>query len=411
MDEFRVLLNRFWITRDENKELFYAVRRAVTTPMGGRKDDQTLGRAISELLGWNLVMNESVIKLEKVPSHAMAWMGIESFQEPLDYCMLCALLLFLTESDGRQFLLSTLTERIQAYLDETARAAGREEIKADWTRFSHRKSLVRVLLYAQQMHLVEVFDGSSEGFSADIQQEVLYYNTGLCHWFPVHFGRSIMDCRTPEDFEAVSESEVDALRLRRQRVYRQLVMCPGVFWEQNDTSGDYQYIRYQRTTIARRLDDLVGGGQLHVHRNGAFYALEDGGNSRSQFPTSQAICDIALLLCARLRQKVLDGVYERRSDDLVPLTRRDFRHELEECRKQTVRGWSKEYREKSLDKVAEELEEWMAGWMLLIVRGDTLLLTPAAGKYGGFYPKEFAAQAGKGEDSSEQMEDEPAGVR
>ena len=64
-------------------------------------------RLVNEALGWNLIVNESVVKLEKVPPRAMPWMGIQSFQEPMDYCLLCALLLFLADlDDGAPFLLS-----------------------------------------------------------------------------------------------------------------------------------------------------------------------------------------------------------------------------------------------------------------------------------------------------------------
>ena len=148
MDEFRYLLDRFWVTRAENKELYFSVKRAL--PL--------YRRLVNEQLGWNLVVNESVIKLEKVPPKAMSWMGIQEFQESLDYCLLCGTLLFLSDlDDGEQFLLSSLTESLGAILAEVQ--------PMDWTRFSHRKSLVRVLRYAQRIGLLIVYDGVSEALS------------------------------------------------------------------------------------------------------------------------------------------------------------------------------------------------------------------------------------------------------
>ena len=133
MYEFRFLLDRFWVTRAENKDLYFAVKRALPH----------YRRLVNEQLGWNLIVNEAVVKLEKVPAKAMAWMGIQEFQEKLDYCLLCALLLFLSDlDDGEQFLLSSLTEGLEALLAEVQ--------PVDWTRFPHRKSLVRVLQYAQR---------------------------------------------------------------------------------------------------------------------------------------------------------------------------------------------------------------------------------------------------------------------
>ena len=153
MYEFRFLLDRFWVTRAENKDLYFAVKRALPH----------YRRLVNEQLGWNLIVNEAVVKLEKVPAKAMAWMGIQEFQEKLDYCLLCALLLFLSDlDDGEQFLLSSLTEGIEALLAEVQ--------PVDWTRFPHRKSLVRVLQYAQRTGMLLVYDGASEGFWSDQTQ-------------------------------------------------------------------------------------------------------------------------------------------------------------------------------------------------------------------------------------------------
>lgn len=73
MYEFRFLLDRFWVTRAENKDLYFAVKRALPH----------YRRLVNEQLGWNLIVNEAVVKLEKVPAKAMAWMGIQEFQEKL----------------------------------------------------------------------------------------------------------------------------------------------------------------------------------------------------------------------------------------------------------------------------------------------------------------------------------------
>ena len=42
MDEFRALLDRFWIRREEDRELFYLVRRKLPA----------LRRALREQFGW-----------------------------------------------------------------------------------------------------------------------------------------------------------------------------------------------------------------------------------------------------------------------------------------------------------------------------------------------------------------------
>lgn len=61
MNNVRALLDQFWVTRLENRDLYFALKRA----------QPEYRRLVSELLGWNLIVNESVVKLEKIPPKAM----------------------------------------------------------------------------------------------------------------------------------------------------------------------------------------------------------------------------------------------------------------------------------------------------------------------------------------------------
>ena len=289
MDEFRALMDRFWVTRAEDKELYFLLKRTLPD----------YRRFIQEQLGWNLIVNEAVIKLEKIPPMAMPWMGIQSFQEPMDYCLLCALLLFLADlDDGAPFLLSSLTRAVETFLAET--------MPVDWTQFLHRKSLVRVLQYAQSIGLVLVYDGNSAGFGSNQDQEVLYENTGLSRHFSVHFGRDIMECRSVEDFEAFSW-EGEETEVRRHRVYQQLALAPGLYCSE-ENRGDYEYIKNQRRAIGASLDKALDG-ELQVHKNGAFFLLSEGNRCGMTYPGTRALSDAALLLCAQLREEILQGRY------------------------------------------------------------------------------------------------------
>lgn len=387
MDEFRYLLDRFWITRAENKELYFSVKRALPH----------YHRLVNEQLGWNLIVNESVIKLEKVPPKAMSWMGIQEFQESLDYCLLCGTLLFLSDlDDGEQFLLSSLTEALEAILAEVH--------PMDWTRFSHRKSLVRVLRYSQQIGLLMVYDGVSEAFGNDQTQEVLYETTGLSRHFPVHFGRDIMRCNSIGDFESFAWEGEDADRGRQriQRVYRQLTLAPALYWSEQDHS-DYDYIKNQRSWLNRYLGDALGG-ELHVHKNGAFLVLEEEHRFGAVHPRDSSISDAALLLCAQLRDQITAGIYPRGEDDTVFLTRREFQHEMIQCHAQYAAGWGRRLRELPLDKLAQELIFYLSSWMFLERLEEGFLLYPAVGKWIGHYPARYQDRA-REEAGNEPLED------
>lgn len=385
MDEFRALMDRFWVTRAGNKELYFSLKRTLPD----------YRRFIQEQLGWNLIVNESVIKLEKIPPRAMPWMGIQSFQEPMDYCLLCAMLLFLADlDDGAPFLLSSLTQATATFLAEV--------MPVDWTQFLHRKSLVRVLQYAQEVGLVLVYDGNSAGFGGNQEQEVLYENTGLSRHFPAHFGRDIMECRSVEDFEAFSW-EGEETESRRHRVYQQLALTPGLYCS-DESRSDYEYIKNQRRAIGTSLDKTLDG-ELQVHKNGAFFLLSEGDRCGMTYPGTRALSDAALLLCAQLREEILQGRYLRREDDMVVLTDREFRYEIERCRTRWGNGWGSKIRAMSLDRVTQELTTYMSQWMLLEKLGSDILLYPAVGKLVGSYPASFHNELSEGEEDGP-LEDE-----
>ena len=385
MYEFRALLDRFWVTRAEDRELYFSLKRALPD----------FRRLVNELLGWNLVVNEYVVKLEKVPPRAMPWMGIQSFQEPLDYCLLCAVLLFLADlDDGAPFLLSSLTQAVETFLGEVQ--------PVDWTRFPHRKSLVRVLQYVQEVGLVLVYDGNSALFGSDQNQEVLYENTGLSRHFPVHFGRDIMECRSIEDFEAFSW-EGDETEQRRRRVYRQLALAPGLYCS-DQTQSDYDYIKNQRGAVGRNLDQFLNG-ELHLYKNGAFFLLSEGERCGMTYPGTRALSDVARLLCAQLREQIVQGIYPRRADDTVLLSRREFCHEIERCRARCGNGWGSQLRACSLERICQELTAYMASWMFLEELDGDILLYPAVGKLVGNYPASYQNEPGEVGDD-EPLEDE-----
>lgn len=199
---------------------------------------------------------------------------------------MCAVLLFLADlDDGAPFLLPSLTKAVETFL---------AEIKpVNWTQFLHRKSLVRVLQYAQEIGLVLVYDGNSADFGSNQDQEVLYENTGLSRHFPVHFGRDIMECRSIEDFEALSWEGEDT-ESRRHRVYQQLALAPGLYCS-DESRNDYEYIKNQRRAISTSLDKALDG-ELQVHKNGAFFLLSEGDRCGAVYPGTRALSDAALLL-------------------------------------------------------------------------------------------------------------------
>ena len=133
--------------------------------------------------------------------------------------------------------------------------------------------------------------------------------------------------------------------------------------------------------------------------------MSEGERCGALYPGTRALSDVALLLCAQVREQVIQGVYPRQADDTVLLTRREFRYELQRCRDRYGNGWGSQLRACSLEHIRQELTAYMASWMLLEELDGDVLLYPAAGKLVGRYPAGYQNESGEGEDD-EPLEDE-----
>lgn len=82
-----------------------------------------------------------------------------------------------------------------------------------------------------------------------------------------------MTYQSPEDFLKEEWIGVDEDRgiVRRQRVYRQLLMTPGLYRD-GENEEDFAYLRNQRNLIASDMEEFFDC-ELQVHKNSAFLVL------------------------------------------------------------------------------------------------------------------------------------------
>ena len=72
-------------------------------------------------------------------------------------CIFCLVLMFLEDKEAEdQFVLSELTEYVQSQYRE-------EQI--DWTIYRYRRHMIRVMKYCVACGILDVNDGSEEGFA------------------------------------------------------------------------------------------------------------------------------------------------------------------------------------------------------------------------------------------------------
>lgn len=369
-----MLLESFWIIKELDKEAYSLVRKAQSRFPEYR-------RFINEQLGWKLIINEKLVKLEKTPAFAEPFMGISEFESIMDYCVFCSLLIYLEDrEDEEQFLLSEMIPAVEMQLKDL--------IEVDWTKFTHRKSLIRVLKFAEKMHLLVAYEGSSDKVEDNIATEILYENTGLSRYFATNFTEDISSYTCYQDFENKVADDIDSNRglFRINRVYKQLMASPAMYWERTD-DADYAYLKNQRQWVSKYLNQFLGG-VLHIHRNGAFLVLEDDEKFALYYPRENMISDISLLVCALARSKVLQGEYKKEENDYVILEKNQWTDLLEECSNCYKDLWNKEFSEKPLDKFLNEVSDFMESWLLIKKCMNSVILLPAIGKIIGMYPKD-----------------------
>ena len=105
MTTFEKLLENYWFVKDVDIEQYNYVKRELNS------DTQDF---IKNKLGYKLIVNPYIIKMEKIPGKPQKFMGIQSFNSKLEYIFLCLILIYLEEKTrGEQFILSNLIDYIQ----------------------------------------------------------------------------------------------------------------------------------------------------------------------------------------------------------------------------------------------------------------------------------------------------------
>lgn len=375
MHTLELLLSKRWILKERDRELYYRVKDELGT----------LKKFLMEKLGYQVVVNPYLIKVEKIPAKLENWMGIQEFTEPIEYVFFCLILMFLEDKEAEeQFILSSLTEYIQGQY---------REVQIDWTVYSYRRHLVKVMKYCVAIGILQVDDGSEESFARDDTNEVLYENTGTSRYFMRTFTQDIMDYQTPEDFLKEEWIAVDEDRgiVRRQRVYRSLLMSMGLY-RREETEEDFAYIKNYRNMIQGELSELFDC-ELHVHRNSAFLILGEECRLGRTFPEENTLSDIVLLCSQLLREEIEHGNIAVPTDECISLSIVKFRTIIEACKETYGNGFIKTYREMMTEEFYQEVLSYMKQMEFIEMQGDTVFLSSALGKIVGRYPKDFFSSA------------------
>lgn len=374
MNTLEILLGRRWILKSREKELYYQMK----DELGSVK------KFLTEKLGFQLIVNPYLIKVEKIPAEPENWMGIHDFKDVLDYVLFCYVLMFLEDKEPEeQFVLSELTEYVQSQCRDRV---------VDWTIYQHRQSLIRILKYCVHCGILHVTDGNETDFAKDYTSEILYENTGASRYFMKNFTRDIMNYSTPQEFQKEEWIDVNEDRgiVRRQRVYRSLLMSMGMNKnEQNEE--DFAYVRNYRNMVQGELSELFDC-ELQIHRTSAFLILGEHCQLGRCFPEENTLSDIALLCFGLIRKEIEKGTIPVPKDEQICISREEFERIIENCKLMYGKGFIKTYREKTTTEFIREIGNYMEELEFIHVTDHGIYLNKAIGKITGEYPEDFGGK-------------------
>lgn len=372
MNVMEKLLSNRWFVKAVNKDEYYQVKDEI-----GKYQN-----FFSEKLGYHTIVNPYVIKLEKIPAIPENWMGIMEFNEPMEYVFFCLTLMFLEdkEMDG-QFILSQLTEFMQGIWKQG---------DIDWTVYQNRRFLVKVLKYCVKCGILQVYDGSEDSFKNDSQADVLYLNTGVSRYFMRNFTKDIAGFTSSEDFMGDDWFGLDEDRgiIRRQRVYRRLLMSMGM--ERTDENEeDFAYIRtYGKKNIEKDFSKYLDC-ELQIYKNQAFLILGEDSNMGKCFPDISNLSDIALL-CAKLIWELIEKrVLRPDVQDVIYIHEEQFLDIMENCKKTYQAGFAKKYRDMTMKEFCHTVMEYLVQMEFVEKANGRIRIHAVFCRAAGVYPDGF----------------------
>lgn len=369
------LLENYLILKERDKDLYYDVKDNI----------DKYKSFIYDNLAYDIIIKDDFIKLEKIPGIPEEWMGINEFTEIKEYIFFILLIIFLEDKNKEeQFILSSITEYIEHnYPDE----------KIEWTIFKNRKSLIKVMKFAIDIGIIKKNDGSEEEFSKSETGDVLYESTGLSRYIVRRFSKNIEDSESYEDLlgDEFSGISKDLGTVRKNRVFRRLLLSPVVYNDEND-NGDYDYIKSKRSFIRNTFEENLGW-DIHIHKNGALAVLENSNEVKDIFPNKKGESAAVLFINKEVRRNINSGNLKKEDNDTVVMSNLEFDGFIIEVRKTHGHGFTKTLRDVSEQVFINIIRNFMKDFSMIREEKDFTILMPIIGKVLGEYPEDYKGEA------------------
>ena len=365
--EIDLLLNNFWITKDEKREEYYFLKQ----------NQYKIKDFINKNLGNKLIIHNNFIKLEKIPAKPNINMGIASFQSPFDYVLLFLLLLFLEDkTKGDRFILSSLIESIK----NIAVTLKLNNIP-DWNLSSNRKSLIRVLNFLEESYVIILNERQTIKFEDDINAEALYEATGLANYLIPTFDADINTFNQASDFLRYEEENINFQDMRRYKVYRHLLYTPAVH-KTDLTNLEEDYLKKMHKVIENEIKENIDM-EVEITKNLSLIYAPENTIQKEYFPNTKKISDIVLLL----NQEIIDFAKVNNisliEDESFKISKSDFKKIIEKLRQNKKDYFSKNILDLSFEKYYQEVLTVLINFNFIKENEEEIIVLPMIYRFLG----------------------------
>ncbi|MEW9674904.1 TIGR02678 family protein [Lentibacillus sp. L22] len=358
----RILLERFWITRDDNEELYYLIK----------DNEAEIKTFFRDTFRYRLIITHELIKLEKVPVRTFNWMGNKevngqsTFKRQRDFVFLFCLLAFI-EGKGRddQFSLQDICEAIQAYYPQSETKEHVTIIWKEGTGYKNRLSLVRVLKYALKMKLIVIVDQYLEDFATDATHDVLFERTPYVSYFIRNF-KDLFAWDNYDDFQTFLANENNEYIDGKHRFYRRLFLEPIVY--HHEISEDEQdYVKRFHHTIENNVQRYTGYEYEH-YRHNSVLTKTTMVSGEVLHPAENMLSNLILSFAGYLLENQADYAFSFTNE--IDISNNEIQQILSKLKENDSRFWSKSFKQMSTEQLRNVVTNFLVNWNFADMKDD-----------------------------------------
>ena len=299
--------------------------------------EEELKEYFMDNFSYELLSQNGMIKLERIPDRLNSGMGIKEFSKIEHYIIFALILDFLEEIEpGRTILISDILSYVVDNYPE----------KVDWKNYYQNLNLIKVLRFCQEKKLLILLDGSEDEFLKNLGEEieVLYENSGISRNYMRVLPIVIEDLKEWRDYIGLNRNKELESSIKRAR--RALINSTIV--KKDDLA--YNDIVEHREMLSEEFD-LYFSSDLVITTEFAYLQMDENEKSFSEvFPNIKNITTVTLLFCKEIVKK---EKMEWNIEELEELSKKVLTKYSEMISKENLRKESKEL----MSDIIKQLDE------------------------------------------------------